>query len=288
MMKRIPRLLKAKAVSSLRRATAAYNGVDDDGRQTAVLLHLQHACEMLLKAALRERGIDLFERSEGRIGRSIGFEKCVRLAQEHVGLTEDELGTLRAIDSMRDDEQHWIAIVNEGLLYLHARACVTLFDEILLAIFDERLADHLPERVLPISTRPPADIDVLIDEQFHQAKQLVRPGQRRRTEARAMLRGLLALEAHVSEDAVVNERDVNRVERGVREGKRLEQIFPRLGPPRCGHRRGGTNPDSPLHQEGRGPGHLHPGRRPTRGRGGATGRSSAQVLHVTKGPSRSA
>jgi hypothetical protein len=229
-MKRIPRLLKAKAVSSLRRATAAYNGVDDDGRQTAVLLHLQHGCEMLLKAALRERGIDLFERSEGRVGRSIGFEKCVRLAREHVGLTEDELGTLRAIDSMRDDEQHWIAIVNEGLLYLHARACVTLFDEILLDIFDERLADHLPERVLPISTRPPADIDVLIDEQFDQAKQLLRPGQRRRAEARAMLRGLLALEAHVSEDAVVNERDVNRVERGVRDGKSLEQIFPRLGP----------------------------------------------------------
>jgi hypothetical protein len=71
---------------------------------------------------------------------------------------------------MRDDEQHWIAIVNEGLLYLHARACVTLFDEILLDVFQERLADHLPERVLPISTRPPADIDVLIDEQFDQVK----------------------------------------------------------------------------------------------------------------------
>lgn len=229
-MKRIPRLLKAKAISSLRRATAAYNGVDDDGRQTAVLLHLQHACEMLLKAALRERGVNLFDRSEGRVGRSIGFAKCVRLAREHVGLTEDELGTLRAVDSMRDDEQHWIAAVNEGLLYLHARACVTLFDEILLDIFDERLADHLPERVLPISTRAPADIDVLIDEQFDQARQLLRPGQRRRAEARAMLRGLLALEAHVAEDAVVNERDVNRVETGIREGKSLEQVFPRLGP----------------------------------------------------------
>jgi hypothetical protein len=226
--KRIPRILKAKAISSLRRATAAYNGVDDDGRQTAVLLHLQHACEMLLKAALRERGVVLFDRSEGRVGRSIGFEKCVRLARQHVGLTPEELGTLRAVDSMRDDEQHWIATVNEGILYLHARACVTLFNEILLDIFDERLADHLPERVLPISTRPPADLDVLIGEQFEQARQRLLPGQRRRAEARALLRGLLALEGHVSEEAVVNEHDVNRVERGVKDGKSLDQIFPRL------------------------------------------------------------
>lgn len=183
---------------------------------------------MLLKAALRERGVDLFDRTEGRIGRSIGFEKCVRLAREYIGLTEDELGTLRAVDSMRDDEQHWIAAINEGLLYLHARACVTLFDEILLDVFNERLADHLPERVLPISTRPPQDLDILIGEQFDQAKQLLRPRQRRHAEARAMLRGLLALEGHVAEDAVVNERDVNRVERGIKDGKRFEQIFPRL------------------------------------------------------------
>jgi hypothetical protein len=243
--KRIPRLLKDKAISSLRRATAAYNGVDDDGRQTAFLLHLQHACEMLLKAALQERGIDLFDRSEGRVGRSIGFEKCVRLAREHVGLTEDELGTLRAVDSMRDDEQHWIATVNEGILYPHARACVTLFDEILLDVFGERLADHLPERVLPLSTRPPADLDVLIDEQFEQAKQLLRPGQRRRAEARAMLRGLLALEAHASQDAVVNEHDVNRVERGIKDGKSLDQIFPRLGT--LGAAIGGDGPTLTVH-----------------------------------------
>jgi hypothetical protein len=200
---------------------------------------------MLLKAALRERGVDLFDRSEGRVGRSIGFEKCVRLAREHVGLTEDELGTLRAVDSLRDDEQHWIATVNEGLLYLHARACVTLFDEILLDVFGERLADHLPERVLPLSTRPPADLDVLIGEQFQQAKQLLRPGQRRRAEARAMLRGLLALEAHASQDAVVNEHDVNRVERGIKDGKALEQIFPRLGT--LGAAIGGEGPTLTVH-----------------------------------------
>ena len=109
-MRRVSRALKSKAISSLKRGAGAFNGMDDDGRQTAVLLHLQHAHEMLLKAALRERGIDVFERSPRRsVGRSIGYEKCVRLAREHLGLSEDQQGTLRAIASMRDDEQHWIA-----------------------------------------------------------------------------------------------------------------------------------------------------------------------------------
>src|SRR4051812_35002910 len=114
-MKRVARTLKTKAISSFRRATAAFNGVDNDGRQTAILLHLQHAFEMLLKAALREKGVDVFERgSERTVGRSIGYERCVRLARQHLALTEEQCGTLRAIDSMRDDEQHWIAAFSEG------------------------------------------------------------------------------------------------------------------------------------------------------------------------------
>ena len=80
------------------------------------------------------------------------------LSQEHLNLSTEQTGLLRALDALRDDEQHWLAEVNEGLLYIHARAAITLFDEILHDVFGERLADHLPERVLPISTRPLTDI----------------------------------------------------------------------------------------------------------------------------------
>ncbi len=225
-MRRISGLLKDKAISSLRRATAAFNGVDDDGRQTTVLLHLQHCFEMLLKAALLKKGVAVFDR---RKGRAIGFEKCLNLSNQHLGLAEAEVGILRAIDALRDDEQHYLAEVSEDLLYVHARGAVTLFDEILTANFSERLADSLPERVLPISTSPPRDIQILIDEQFHQVEELFKPGKRRRAEARAKIRGLLALEGHVSEEAQVSERDVNRVERGIREGKDITNVFPRLG-----------------------------------------------------------
>ena len=218
--------LKEKAISSLRRATAAFNGVDDDGRETTVLLHLQHAFEMLLKAALGQKNVKVFDR---RTGRSIGFEKCLRLAREHLGLSEEQTGVLRALDALRDDEQHYLAELSEGLLYVHARAAVTLFDEILERSFGERIADHLPDRVLPISTSPPEEIEVLIDDQYRQVKELLRPGKRRRAEARAKIRGLLAMEGHISIEARVSERDVNRVESGVRDGKPLEQVFPRLG-----------------------------------------------------------
>lgn len=160
-MRKTSRLLKDKALASLRRVTAAYNSHEEDGRQTTVLLMLQHSCEMLLKAALREKGVNVFSREGHVVGRSIGYEKCVRLSAEYLGLTAEQQGTLRAVDNMRDDEQHWIADVDEGILYLHARAVVTLFDDVLGSVFSERLADDLPARVLPISTAPETDIDVL-------------------------------------------------------------------------------------------------------------------------------
>ena len=123
-LKRDARILKEKAIASLIGATAAFNSPHDRGRPTQVLLQLQHAFEMLLKAALVQFGVKVFDR---RSGRSKGFEACVRLAEstDQVGLTAEDAGTLRAIDALRDDEQHWYNEVSEQLLYLHARAAIT-------------------------------------------------------------------------------------------------------------------------------------------------------------------
>jgi AcrR family transcriptional regulator len=43
---------------------------------------------------------------------------------------------------------------------------VTLFDDLLSRVFDERLADHLPMRVLPIGTEPPQDFQTLVDREY--------------------------------------------------------------------------------------------------------------------------
>jgi len=222
------RALKRKALSSMRAAMAAFNSPHDDGRVTDVLLRLQHAFEMLLKAALVQGGRSVFDK---KTGRSIGFEAAIRQCQQLGGLkvTDEEAGTLRAVDAMRDDEQHWLTEVDEGLLYLHARASVTLFDDVLHKVFGERLADHLPLRVLPISVDPPQDFVTLVDREYANVAALLQPGRRATSAARAKLRALLAMEAHVDPDAQVSVSDVNRVEKGVKAGKSRDQVFPRLG-----------------------------------------------------------
>lgn len=114
------------------------------------------------------------------------------------------------------------------MLFLHARATVGVLDRLMETAFRENLADHLPPRALPITTQPIDDFDVLIDRQYTQIRDLLQKGKRRRPEARALIRGMLAMEGHAAEDVKVSERDVNRVEKGIRDGKGLSDVFPRL------------------------------------------------------------
>ena len=217
--------LKKKSLASLRRGIRVFNDFDEDGRTSTVLLHLQHGFEMLLKAGLVQRGQRVVD---PRSGRAIGFEKCVSLGRQHLDITDEEAGTLRAIDALRDDEQDWMTTVSEGILYLHCRAGTTLFDDLLRRVFDDILVNHLPRRVLPISSEPPRDLQLLLDEDYNQIEHLLRPGTRKRPDARARIRGLLAIEAHVREDGIVSKKDVDRVERAIRAGGKRGQVYPSL------------------------------------------------------------
>lgn len=224
-LRREARILKERAIASLRRAAGAFNSYEEEGRVPSVLLHLQHAFEMLLKSALVQQGVRVFDPKDGK---ALGVGRCVNLAQQHIKLSDSEAGTIRTIDAMRDEEQHWFAQPSEGILYAHARAAVTLFDDLLNRVFKERLVAHLPIRVLPISSEPPQDIQLLIDDEYSQIRKLLSPGNRRRAEAAARIRSLLAMEAHVAEDVLVSRKDVQRVERAIRAGKGRNQVFPRL------------------------------------------------------------
>jgi hypothetical protein len=130
---------------------------------------------------------------------------------------------------MRDTEQHWYAVVPEEILYTECRAVVTAIDELLSRIFGEHLNQHLPTRILPISTMPPpGDVANLFESKCAQVRELLKPGKRQRDEARGLIRTLLAMEAHVVDEVEVRERDVNRVESGIRSGKSWDVVFPRL------------------------------------------------------------
>ena len=223
--KRDATLLKSKALASLRTGLDAFNSFSDDARQTKVLLSLQHAAEMLLKAGLVQRGVGVFDKKSGK---SKGFSACLNLATQHLAASEEERGAFRSLDAQRDGEQHWLIVLSEQVMFLQVRAFITAFDDLLHRIFGERLADLMPARVLPVSTSPlTADIVTLFDSEFECIKDLLKPGKRKRDEALGRIRQLLAVEGHVA-DVDLSEKDVARVEAGIRKGGTLAQVFPRL------------------------------------------------------------
>lgn len=219
------RTLKLKAICSIRDGMTAFNSFNEEGRVTSVLLHLQHSCEMLLKAVLVQKKVKVFDKTTGK---SLGFDKCVRLCTDGHDLTAEEAGVMRAINSLRDAAQHWYVFVTEDILYLNTRALITAFDACLKRALEDELASHIPLRVLPISTTPPGDFEFLVDREFGLITELLQPGRRARDEARARIRSMLAMEAIVVDEVEISERDIDRIEKAVRSGKVFTEVFPRL------------------------------------------------------------
>ncbi|BCP55616.1 hypothetical protein K32_42330 [Kaistia sp. 32K] len=180
---------------------------------------------MLLKGVLVQNREKVFEPKSGK---SIGFLSALHVCRQKFGLTDAEAGTFRMINSLRDVEQHWIGFIEEDVLYLNTRATITAFDAYMRRALEIDLSSVIPSRVLPVSTMPPGNFDFLIDREFQLITQLLQPGNRKRDEARARIRTLLAMEGLAAEEIEISERDINRIERAVRAGVELGQIFPRL------------------------------------------------------------
>src|SRR5690606_9811234 len=116
--------------------------------------------EILLKALLVQNKAKAFDKETGR---SITFDKSLGLCMAHYGLSAEDAGVMRAVDSLRDAAQHWFIVVAEDLLYLNTRALITAFDAYLQRALDDALIEHIPARVLPVSTMPPGDFEFLVD-----------------------------------------------------------------------------------------------------------------------------
>ncbi|WP_374547065.1 DUF3644 domain-containing protein [Streptomyces sp. DH7] len=225
-LRRESRILKEKALASLSNAVTAFNSPQASASRTTVsLMSTQHSFEMLLKGALVQLKVDVFDRDADM---SFGFDKCVNLCKEKLGISEQEAGYLRMLAKLRDAEQHWYGVVSEGILYTCMRAAVTLFDELLMRAFGDPLAKHFPDRILPVSTHPPKHIQTLMDEEFTQVRELLQPGKRLGAEARGRIRTLLALQALEVDDLRISERDIDRVESGIKRGDKLATLIPNL------------------------------------------------------------
>ncbi len=228
-MRKEARLLFERAVDSLILAVEHFNRPWDRGRPESVLIQLDHSFEMLLKAIIRHKGARI---REPRAKQTYGFDHCVRkcLTDERVKcLSREQALTLQMINGLRDAAQHYLLETSEEQLYLHTQAGVTLFGDLLKQVFGQNLGNHLPQRVLPVSTHPPQDLLAMVADEAGEIVKLLKPGGRRRMEARARLRPLAIMEASVSgEPSQPGDADLERTLRRLEAAQTIEDVFPGL------------------------------------------------------------
>ena len=219
--------LKKRAINSLVLGIELFNRPHDQGRAEGVLILLHHAFEMLLKAIIKDKTGTVHAKGEKY---SFGFNKCLEVAQNEINvISADERATLSILDAHRDTAIHYYQDVSENLLYLQAQAAVTLFDDLLSRVFKERLADCIPERVLPVSTRPPKYLKVLIDSELSQVDELLQAGSRKGIQAAARLRPILAMATATRSGAErVTEGELRKVINRRRRGDDWSVILPEV------------------------------------------------------------
>ena len=219
--------LKKRAVNSLVLGIELFNRPHDQGRAEGVLIFLHHAFEMLLKSIIKDKTGTVHRKEEKY---SYNFDKCLEVAQNEINIiSADERRTLSILDAHRDTIVHYYQEISEDMLYIQTQAAVTLFGDLLKNFFQERLADLMPERVLPVSTRPPKDLQVLIDSELKQVDRLLTPGSRKTPQATARLRPIMAL-ATASRDKAerVTETELRKAVFRRRKREDWKVIFPEV------------------------------------------------------------
>lgn len=216
---------KRRGVDSLVLAIEIFNRPYERGRVEAVLILLHHAFEMLLKAVIQDRTGAVHEKG-GKY--TYSFAKCLEMARNEVDLiSSDEKTSLSILDAHRDTAVHHYQELSEDLLYVQAQAAVTLFDALLCRGFGDHLSDRVPERVLPVSTRPPSDLQLLVGNELSKIDQILAGGQRKGTIAAARLRPLVAMSSASRGDADrVSEQEVREAVRRRRRGDEWTVILP--------------------------------------------------------------
>jgi len=226
-MKREARLLLDKACDSLLLCIEHFNRPHDRGRVTTTLILLDHSFEMLLKAAILERGGKIKEKGKKE---TLGFDACVRKGLSDGAirfLAEEQALQLQAINGLRDAAQHHLLDISEGHLYIQAQAGVTLFRDLLRSVFTLELKEFLPERVLPVSTTPPTDLVTLFEHEVEEIQRLLRPGSRRKIEAEAKLRPLAVLDAAIKgEKGQPSSGELRKLADQLVNGLSWEKLFP--------------------------------------------------------------
>ena len=227
-MKGEARLLLEKACDSLLLGIEKFNCPFERGRLTSVLISLDHAFEMLLKAAILHRRGRIRKRGASE---TLGFDACVRVGLSDGKikfLTDEQALTLQMLNGLRDAAQHHLITIQEPQLYIHAQSAVTLFRDLLRSVFKQDLMDHLPRRVLPISTQAPLDLSALFDSETTEIRKLLNRRKKPRVEIDARLRPLAIVEATIrGRKTQPSKNELRRLEELLkRKRKTWKHLFP--------------------------------------------------------------
>ena len=223
---------KVTATSSFKLAVEIFNRPQDEGRVEAVLIHLNHAFEMLLKGSILKNGATI--RDEDGEGNTLRFEECVnrcrygdRDNQDLIVLSESEGAVLLTINHQRDFAEHEQVLINEQQLFLQARQAVNIFAKVLEDVFDDDLSNHIPERILPLATVMPVDIVNVIENEVDQVQELIDTDER--AKARQRIRAIESIERGIEDDGETpTQSTVDDLLDDLSQDEELESVFPNV------------------------------------------------------------
>lgn len=225
------RRLAERACDSLVLCVELFNRPSDRGRTDGVLIMMDRSVELLLKAAIIHRGGGIWRTGDKE---TIDFEKAIRVALTNSDvkfLTESQARSLRHLHAQRNAAQHHLSEVSEGLLYAIVQTSLSVFRSVFEGVLDRRLADELPDRVLPLSISPPRDIQALFDNDIAEMRSLLQPKRRQRATAEAMLAPWVVLEQVLSSDEpslAVTRESLQTHADSIRAGERAGDVLPRV------------------------------------------------------------
>lgn len=225
-MKKEAKMLLSKAIDSLITSIEIFNKTSEVGRQTCVLLLLNHAFEMLIKAAIIEKKGSIIGKGEGT---TYSFDKCLRKAHTDATvkfLNEEQVLQLQTLNALRDAAHHYLIDISEQLLYIQSQSSITLFQNILRSIFHIDLQSVLPARVLPISTLPPIDLITIFENDVNEIKALLSAGKRKSIQAMAKLNSLVIFEnALIGKTGQPSVGEIRSIAKQLKRGTNWDEMF---------------------------------------------------------------
>ncbi len=205
-----------------------YNRLWDRGRTEAVLIFLDRAFELLMKAIIVNRGGKISDRKDRSlsIGSSEALRKCVSNKQFKC-ISEEEAISIQSLNLLRDAAQHYIVGVSEGQLYVYAQSGLSIYLKLLKSEFGLEPGEQFPERLSLVGTAIPENFANMLDLEFAAIRAMLNPGSRKRLDAKAKIRAFGVLERSLSGSELHHsDAELDKFAKRIAAGEDWRKIFP--------------------------------------------------------------